>query len=228
MCEWQVDIPPGKIIECLTDRLRLHFNAVSPSESAEQRAERQRQLAATLADKVAPGTTIPDHVLSMLLDSGMVETIPLLINRRDSNFVAVNMYIDDQGSFKKCPLNYRASAICIQAGVPSQVMGDAFLSRMFDNDADFERRDFTLLDLDSQAPWWEAARVQHQESGATAAAQLKTSSGLAGSARRKCAEGFLACDRPAPLKCSRCKEVFYCSAECQRRDWKRHKLSCVK
>ncbi|KAI0886802.1 uncharacterized protein GGS22DRAFT_117733 [Annulohypoxylon maeteangense] len=28
------------------------------------------------------------------------------------------------------------------------------------------------------------------------------------------------------LKCSRCKEVFYCSPECQRKDWKKHRMEC--
>ena len=28
------------------------------------------------------------------------------------------------------------------------------------------------------------------------------------------------------LKCSRCKTVMYCSADCQKRDWKAHKPSC--
>ena len=27
-------------------------------------------------------------------------------------------------------------------------------------------------------------------------------------------------------KCSRCLSVFYCSAECQTRDWKEHKPRC--
>lgn len=41
------------------------------------------------------------------------------------------------------------------------------------------------------------------------------------------------CNRPgcdsitaAVLRCSRCKSVYYCSAECQKFDWKEHKGSC--
>mmetsp|Transcript_89661 Transcript_89661/g.187274 ORF Transcript_89661/g.187274 Transcript_89661/m.187274 type:complete len:95 (-) Transcript_89661:654-938(-) len=28
------------------------------------------------------------------------------------------------------------------------------------------------------------------------------------------------------LKCSRCRRIVYCSAECQRADWKSHRLAC--
>jgi radical SAM protein with 4Fe4S-binding SPASM domain len=28
-------------------------------------------------------------------------------------------------------------------------------------------------------------------------------------------------------KCSRCKAVWYCSAECQKKDWGSHKTKCV-
>ena len=35
------------------------------------------------------------------------------------------------------------------------------------------------------------------------------------------------CDKPnSNLKCSKCKLVFYCSKECQVKDWSTHKLLC--
>ena len=34
------------------------------------------------------------------------------------------------------------------------------------------------------------------------------------------------CDAPATKRCSRCQKVWYCSAECQRFDWKKHKPVC--
>ena len=34
------------------------------------------------------------------------------------------------------------------------------------------------------------------------------------------------CHRQGDLKCSRCKRVFYCSAACQRSDWRIHKSTC--
>lgn len=30
------------------------------------------------------------------------------------------------------------------------------------------------------------------------------------------------------LKCSRCKKVYYCGADCQRKNWPTHKLTCSK
>ncbi|KAJ7617871.1 hypothetical protein FB45DRAFT_932859 [Roridomyces roridus] len=34
------------------------------------------------------------------------------------------------------------------------------------------------------------------------------------------------CGKPAPNRCSGCKSVSYCSQECQKRDWKTHKIQC--
>jgi tetratricopeptide (TPR) repeat protein len=39
--------------------------------------------------------------------------------------------------------------------------------------------------------------------------------------------GLPGCTKPAPLKCSRCKEVRYCSKEHQKSHWKLHKKLCV-
>ena len=34
------------------------------------------------------------------------------------------------------------------------------------------------------------------------------------------------CNLEGLLRCSRCKEVYYCSSQCQRNDWRHHKLVC--
>jgi len=35
------------------------------------------------------------------------------------------------------------------------------------------------------------------------------------------------CKLPAALKCGKCREVSYCSKECQAKDWKAgHKVTC--
>lgn len=38
----------------------------------------------------------------------------------------------------------------------------------------------------------------------------------------KCAS----CGEPATQRCSKCKSVWYCSRECQLKDWKAHKEMC--
>lgn len=39
---------------------------------------------------------------------------------------------------------------------------------------------------------------------------------------------ILHCDKDAPLVCSRCKGVMYCSTKCQKQHWKdAHKQHCV-
>ena len=35
------------------------------------------------------------------------------------------------------------------------------------------------------------------------------------------------CSKPSTLRCSACHQVYYCSAECQRQDWKKHKKTHV-
>jgi len=36
------------------------------------------------------------------------------------------------------------------------------------------------------------------------------------------------CKKTCTTLCSGCKEVYYCSAECQAKDWSKHKLVCKK
>lgn len=36
------------------------------------------------------------------------------------------------------------------------------------------------------------------------------------------------CAKNGKLRCARCQQAWYCSAECQLEDWRYHKLRCVK
>lgn len=96
-------------------------------------------------------------------------------------------------------------------------------------DDDFERLDFRLSEVTMDADW---IRTGKQQSAASAAgASLSTASSAralppAPTAAHVC--GAAMCSANASLRCSRCKAQHYCSAKCQKADWKTHKLSCTK
>ena len=97
--------------------------------------------------------------------------------------VGVTMYVDDSGSFKQLPVNARATDIAQSCGmittastllhvslselrsffVWQQVLGDAFIGRVKENDDEFERLDFLLSDLSSASPWMHTALRHHKE-----------------------------------------------------------------
>ena len=55
--------------------------------------------------------------------------------------------MDDTGSLKGLPHNDRASSLASEAGYPVDVRGDAFVGRVMDSDAEFQRLDFTFDDV---------------------------------------------------------------------------------
>ena len=97
---------------------------------------------------------VDDSVMDMLVSREAVEIVSLLPSRPDNKFVGVNMYCDDRGLPKRLPVNMRASGITRTCGKPTQVYGDAFFGRVLDDGRDlFERQDFGLKDVDSDALW---------------------------------------------------------------------------
>ena len=116
----------------------------------------------------------------------MVENIALLSHSRDFGFIGVNLYVDDEGSIKGAPRNVRASEIAHCCGKPIDVKGDAFLARVLDDGDNFERLDFTLPEVSSEAEWVkfaqaQAAKRRAAESGAEVLRRMQENS--AGSAK---------------------------------------------
>lgn len=70
------------------------------------------------------------------------------------------MYVDDSGSLKNLPRNIRATELAHCCGRPIDVKGDAFLARVMDNGDDFQRMDFNLSEMSSNAEWVKLAQEQ--------------------------------------------------------------------
>nr|QKY15064.1 SUMo-activating enzyme subunit 2 (SAE2) [Polytomella parva] len=159
--ELTVRIEKGKEVECLLDKMKAHFQRegerISGPDDAQRTAAKKQALLAQLGDK-AP--QVSEEMLSAALSMQMVETISMQVNNRESDYVAVNMYCDDHAQIKQLPLNPRASQIAEQCGQFIEVRGDVFFGRVFDNEDEFVRMNFTKADLSSNAPWVRIAQTQ--------------------------------------------------------------------
>lgn len=61
-----------------------------------------------------------------LLIAVFTDAVPLLLNRKSTDFVGVNLYVDDNGMLKNLKQNDRASSVCF-AGLLSAC--NPFISR---------------------------------------------------------------------------------------------------
>ena len=88
--------------------------------------------------------------------------------------MGVNMYVDDKGTSKGSPHNERASQVCTACGLPTDVRGDAFLARVWDDQDGFVRHNLVISEISSDAPWVaEASKVNAlRQDPAAAAAKL--------------------------------------------------------
>lgn len=232
---WELDQPKGKEIECLMARLREHFkNAgsgpIKPEALEKQRMEIRKQFA-----KMNPHSApIEDEMIDKVLDlGGHVDQVVLMVNKKDTDFICVGMYVDDQGVMKGLPVNRRATSVCCAVGKPMQVMGDAFIAKYYDDNQDeFIRMNFTMEDLYDEK-WMTLAKQTNPnaQQGQQKTKEIKAAASNTGAALKKCGMGFVSCDKDGKsgakmLCCSRCKDIYYCSRDHQKSDWKRHKKIC--
>lgn len=158
MQEMQLDIPQGKEVECLLDKLKAHFRRAGGQKTEEQRQAHKQHLLQQVGNDAA--SKVNDQMLQAAMDIQMVESVALLVNNASSGYVGVNLYCDDQAQIKELPPNPRASQIASCCGHPTDVRGDAFLGRLFDNDDAFVRMDMGLSEVSSSAGWVQQAAAQ--------------------------------------------------------------------
>lgn len=147
--ELTMEIPEGKEMECLLDTLKDHFRSASGTvgSSAEQKAIFKKQL------EEQSGKMIDDSLMDIAARMQMVQPVALLPGGKATDWEHVNCYVDDRGISKGLPRNDRACGLAAECGAPTDIVGDAFLARIIDDDDRFERHDFTLSEVSSSAPW---------------------------------------------------------------------------
>ena len=158
--EWRIAPQEGHEVGCLIECLKGHFHRTQPRLTEQQRAEQARRLQASLPE----GTSISEQLVRLATDIQMVDSIALLPPSQGSDWVAINMYVDDQGAVKQLPPNVRAADILATCGVPQQAHGDVFIARLRDCEAQdiFERLDFKLSMMNSSADWVRQCQLAHR------------------------------------------------------------------
>jgi len=92
-----------------------------------------------------------------------VEIIVLQLPTVENGFTGVSMYCDQNGKLKKLDLNSRASSLCQSCGHLNQIYGDVFVGRYHDDESlPWERLDFGLDDLNSDASWMLDAKRKNE------------------------------------------------------------------
>lgn len=142
-----------------------HINALYAQQGAKVDVEVLRQHVAAHASKggSAPADVSSD-MLNKLAQSQTVDIVPLMPAFSGNGWLGVNMYVDDKGIPKNLEINRRATEISSECGIPTEVRGDAYISRLCDDQEDkFERQDLTMREISADAPWVKEARRYNEE-----------------------------------------------------------------
>jgi hypothetical protein len=158
--EREVEYTEETKVSCLMDMAREHFRGVLPKDAEKNRQvyeEQVRKQAEAKGFKMPDGD--PNGLMTQLADVQMVDTVAVQLNHPQEDNVAVTLYVDDRAVAKGVEMNERATQFSIAAGWRQGILGDAFVARARDDNDDlFERLDFTVAELSSDAPWMAGAR----------------------------------------------------------------------
>lgn len=180
--ELTMEIPEGKEIECLLDTLKEHFRSAGGTVGT--KAEQQAKFRAQLEEQ--SGKKIDDNLMDIASRMQMVQPVALLPGGVSTNWEHINMYVDDRGISKGLPRNDRACGLANECGAPADIVGDAFIARIIDDDDRFERHDFTLAEVSSSAPWVKRAfdaNLKKQQNAGDMQEQLKAMGAMNGAAQ---------------------------------------------
>jgi len=172
------------------------------------------------------------------LSSQSYEIISLVLPTPSNSFRAVNAYIDSVGRIKGMPQNSRATRI-----TSTDIRGDCFLSRSFDDDTDFRRMDFTMEDYegflacppDARGRWNPSAALEQMNRAVMGGGGEGGDEGGEGGGTQTGSSQVTKCSNcgstakeigAALMKCGGCSRVCYCNRDCQRSDWRYHKRFC--
>lgn len=157
---------PNDAIGGFTKELNAHYSrAGAQVDVSVLRDQVQAHMQKQKAGEAAAGAPQLDtSVLTQFAQSQTVDIVPLMPALPTNGWTGVNMYVDDKGIAKNLPVNRRASAMTHACGCPTEVRGDAFVSRLADDQEDlFERRAFGVSELSADAAWARSAQQYNVE-----------------------------------------------------------------
>eukprot|EP00891_Asterochloris_glomerata_P002514 jgi/Astpho2/2514/Aster-04231 len=152
-------------LQSLINTVKAHFAAIKGPKTAQQKEAQRQQFLHNMGGADASDPKVAASInaaMEAANDLNMVENVALLANAKDTGFVGVNLYCDDEAGIMGAQANLRASDIANCCGKPLEVKGDAFLARVYDNGEDFKRMDFRLPEVSSSAQWVKDAATQNK------------------------------------------------------------------
>ena len=151
-------------IGCLTKTLQKYYRDYASGQTEEGK-EALIEATRQQLKKQQPEATPDEGLMSRLAESQTVDIVQLRPATESAGWLGVNMYVDDKGVSKNSPSNRRASAMCTECGIPTDVRGDAFIARLWDDQEGFKRHSILITELSSDASWVLSAKRVCRSSG---------------------------------------------------------------
>ncbi|EAN33521.1 MYND finger family protein [Theileria parva strain Muguga] len=167
----------------------------------------------------------PDFLSNTIDTAGSnYQIIPLTLPSKKNDFLGVNCYIDSIGRVKNLPTNSRMTRLC-----STDIRGDCFISRTYDDEDVFKRVDFTLEDYNElmENPPSAEGRWDVSKAFSNALSQDSLTKPQETVVKNHCENCKKEGSESQVLKiCTGCKKVKYCSVNCQKEDWRFHRRIC--